>query len=289
LFAFLFGVDSFSQDIKLSINAPETVSVGERFRVNYIIESDKEVNEPVVFKKMEGFDILYGPAVSTSSSISFKEGKRIAVYSSTSGYHLMASKAGKYALPRAEVTIDGKKYKSETFKIEVKDGETEQSQSRAQSQSRSQSQSQSQKQQTPEDIDAFIRTIVSKTSVNLSDTLMITYRLYTTHNISRILRSDFPMATGFYSSNMTRSRQTFSEEEINGKLYKVVDLRKLILQPHDIGRKTIPEGQIIVEYATPTGRRVRDFWGDVYEETVKTEKTLTIEPAIISVQDLKAI
>lgn len=72
-------------------------------------------------------------------------------------------------------------------------------------------------------------------------------------------------------------------------MYKVVDLRKLILQPRDIGRKTIPEGKIVVEYATPTGRKIRDFWGDIYDETIKTEKTLTIESAIISVQDLKAI
>lgn len=286
LLPFMSGSALFSQDIKVSIDAQESVSVGERFRVNYVIESDKEVNEPIVFKKIEGFDILYGPAVSTSSSVSFKEGKRIAVYSSTSSYHLMAPKAGKYTLPRAEVTIDGKKYKSETFKIEVKDKGQEQP--RGQSKSRAQSQSQSTIQE-PEDVDAFIRTIVSKTSVNLSDTLMITYRLYTTHNISRILRSDFPSVTGFYSSNITRSRQGFRQEKINGKTYNMVDLRKLILQPRDVGRKTIPEGQIIVEYATPTGRKVRDFWGDIYEETIKTEKTLTIESAIISVQDLKAI
>ena len=52
---------------------------------------------------------------------------------------------------------------------------------------------------------------------------------------------------------------------------------------------TIPEGQISVEYSTPTGRRVRDMWGDVYDETIRSEKSLIIEPVIIRVQDLKAI
>jgi len=266
LLSLLSVPDLFAQDIEIKINAPESVVVGEQFRVNYVIESDKEVKEPVIFKKMESLEILYGPAVSTSRSVSFKEGKRVSVYTSTSGYFLKANKAGKYTLPRAEITINGKKYKSETFKIEAKSPD-----------------------EAAGNIDAFIKTIVSKNSVNLSDTLMITYRLYTTNDIHRIISSDFPAITGFYSTNVTRSRQSFSLEEIDGVKYKVVDLRKMILQPRDIGRKTISEGQIIVEYATPTGRKVRDMWGDVYNETIRSEKILTIDPVIISVQDLKAI
>lgn len=256
----------FAQNIKIKINAPESVVVGEQFRVNYVIESDKEVKESVIFKKMEGLDILYGPAVSTSRSVSFKEGKRISVYTSTSVYYLRADKPGKYTLPRAEVTINGKKYKSDTFKIEAKSADD-----------------------AVTDIKAFVKTIVSKNRVNLSDTLMITYRLYTTHDIHRIISSDFPSVTDFYSTNITRSRQPFAQEEIDGVKYKVVDLRRLILQSRNIGRKTIGEGQITVEYAIPTGRKVRDLWGDVYDETIRSEKTLTIDPAIISVQDLKAI
>ena len=256
----------FGQSTKIIIKAPESVLVGEQFRVDYVIEGDNVVKEPIIIKNMENFSILYGPAVSSSTAISFKNGKRVAVYTSTSTYYLEAQKGGKYTLPKVELVIAGKKYKSDAFKIEVKSINDE-----------------------VENIDAFVKTIVSKSSVNLSDTLMLTYRLYTTKEIRRVINSDFPSIYDFYSTHVARSRQLFSEETINGKKYKVVDLRSLILQPRNTGQITIPEGQISLEYSTPTGRKVRDMWGDVYDEAIKTEKTLKIESVIIRVQDLKEI
>lgn len=258
---------AFGQEVKIEVKAPESVLVGEQFRVDYVIQSDSEVDEVVMVRNMEGFTILYGPSVSNSSSIQFKKGKRVVTYTSTSTYYLeAASKEGKYTIPKAEITFKGKKYKSNTFSIEIK----------------------SVKDAVGE-IDAFVRTVISKPSVNLSDTVMLTYRLYTTKEINRIISTDFPTIDGFYSSNVTRSRQTFTEETIDGKVYKVADLRRLILQPQKIGQVTIPEGQIMVEYATPTGKKVRDMWGDVYNETLRSEKTLTIDSVIIRITDLKAI
>ncbi len=256
----------FGQSTKIIIKAPESVLVGEQFRVDYVIEGDNVVKEPIIIKNMENFSILYGPAVSSSTAISFKNGKRVAVYTSTSTYYLEAQKGGKYTLPKVELVIAGKKYKSDAFKIEVKSINDE-----------------------VENIDAFVKTIVSKSSVNLSDTLMLTYRLYTTKEIRRVINSDFPWIYDFYSTHVARSRQLFSEETINGKKYKVVDLRSLILQPRNTGQITIPGGQISLEYSTPTGRKVRDMWGDVYDEAIKTEKTLKIESVIIRVHDLKEI
>ncbi|WP_029905412.1 BatD family protein [Prevotella sp. 10(H)] len=263
---FIFSLVTVGQNIKINIKAPETVFVGEQVRVDYIVESVNDAHVPVIFKAMQGFAIVYGPTVSSSKNVSFKDGKRMTVYKTISSYYLVAQTAGKYTLPQAEVSVFGEKYKSEVVKIEIK----------------------SPKEITAE-VDAFIKTIVSKTTVNLSDTLLITYRLYTTKEIERIISADFPNMRDFYSTNITRSRQNFSEEKINGKTYKVVDLRRMILQPKNIGQKSIPEGQISVEYSTPTGRKVRDMWGDIYDEAIRTEKTLTIDPVIISVQDLKAI
>ncbi|MDH6308415.1 hypothetical protein M2451_000726 [Dysgonomonas sp. PFB1-18] len=264
LFPFLSVI--IAQDVKVRIKAPETVMTEQQFRVDYVVESDTEVKEPVIIKKMVGFEILYGPSVSTSVSIAFKEGKRVGVYNTVSTYYLKAAKAGKHTLPRAEITYNKKKYKSESFAIEVRSADD-----------------------VVDEIDAFVKTVVSRPGVNLSDTLMLTYKLYTTKEIHRIISTDFPLVNGFYSTNITRSRQVFTEETVNGKRYKVADLRKLILQPRSIGRKVIPEGQIVVEYNTPTGRKVRDMWGDVYDEAIRSEKTLKLDSAIIRVQDLKAI
>jgi len=269
---FIFSVSiSFAtaQENKVSVKAPETVNTGEQFRVTYVVESDKEVKEPVIIKNMDGFEILYGPSLSMSSSTTFKDGKRVQSFSANSTYLLRATKKGTYSLPRAEVTIDGKKYKSDNFKIEVK--------------------SQEDNVAKAEKVDAFIKVIASKNSVNLTDTLTLSYRLYTTKDIYKILDADFPYTGNFYSSNITRSRQSFSEEVIDGKVYKVIEIRKVLLQPKKIGVETISDGSVTVQYSTPTGRKVRDIWGDVYDESVTNNKVLKIDSVVIRVQDLKAI
>jgi len=263
---FPFLSTTFGQDVKIRIKAPESVLTGEQFKVDYVVESSKEVDEPVIIKNMEGFTILYGPSVSTSRAVTFDKGKRVTIYTSTSTYYLEAEKDGKFTLPKVEVNVDGRKYKSESFSIEVKSTE-----------------------KIVGDIDAFVRTIISKPRVNLVDTLTLTYRLYTTQEISRIKNTDFPYIRDFYYNNITRTRQGFAEEEIDGRKYMVVDLRTLILQPRREGRIVIPQGQITLEYATPTGKKIRDIWGDVYDETVRTDKTLKMDSVVVSVHNFKEI
>jgi len=268
-FALSFYISLAGQENKVRIKAPETVTVGEQFTVAYIVESDKEVKEPVIIKNMNGFEILYGPSLSASSSTVFKKGKRVQAFSATSTYILRAPEKGKFSLPQAEVNIDGKKYKSESFKIEVRSLEENIAKVK--------------------DVDAFLKVVASKTSVNLSDTLTLSYRLYTTKDIYKIVDVDFPYLNDFYSSDITRLRQSLSEEVINGKTYKVVEMRKLLLQPRKIGEMVLPEGSVTVQYSTPTGRKVRDIWGDVYDESVTNDKVLKIDSVVIRVQDLKAI
>lgn len=264
LFPFLSVV--IGQNVKIEVKAPETVFVGEQFRVDYVIESEIDIRESIIIKNMEGFSILYGPSVSSSRAVKFNNGQRTTVYLTTSTYYLEATKEGKYTLPRAEITVNNKRYKAEAAKVEVKSPKD-----------------------VADEVDAFVKTTVSKTSASLTDTLMLTYKLYTTKDIKRIISADFPAVRDFYTTNITRSRQTFTDEVVDGKTYKVVELRRLILQPRNQGQVTIPEGQISVEYSTLTGRRVRDMWGDVYDETIQSEKSLIIEHVIIRVQDLKAI
>ena len=256
-FALSFYISLAGQENKVRIKAPETVTVGEQFTVDYIVESDQEVKEPVIIKNMNGFEILYGPSLSASSSTVFKKGKRVQSFSATSTYILRAPEKGKFSLPQAEVNIDGKKYKSESFKIEVRSLEENIAKVK--------------------DVDAFLKVVASKTSVNLSDTLTLSYRLYTTKDIYKIVDADFPYLNDFYSSDIT------------GKTYKVVEMRKLLLQPRKIGEMVLPEGSVTVQYSTPTGRKVRDIWGDVYDESVTNDKVLKIDSVVIRVQDLKAI
>lgn len=265
----LLCISMAAQEAKITIKAPETVVIGEQFKVSYVIESDEEVREPVIIKNIPGFEIIYGPSVSNSVSTTFQKGKRVQTFTATSTYILKAEQNGSFSLPQVEILIAKKKYKPEKFKVTVKSKEDQVA--------------------VADNIDAFVKVSISKTSINLSDTVTITYLLYSTKDIHKIVSTDFPAVNDFYSSNITRRRQSFSEKEINSKTYKIVEIRKLLLQPRRLGEITIPEGSITVQYSNPTGRKVRDIWGDVYDEILTSNKVLKIDPITIRVQDLKAI
>lgn len=266
---FVSAIPVLAQENKVTIQAPEAVTVGEQFKIAYVVESNEEIKTPVIIKNMNGFEIVYGPSYSNSSSTLFKEGKRVRTYSATSTYIVRALKKGKYTLPRGEVVIDGKRYKSDNFSIEVKDiGEMA---------------------KEIDNVEAFVRVVPSRSNVNLEDTLTVTYKLYASKEISKILNTDFPYIEDFYASNVSGRRQSFSEEKIDGKVYKVVEIRKLLLQPKKIGVMTIPEGSITIQFSAPTGRKIRDIWGDVYDEMATSEKALQMESVTIRVQNLQAI
>lgn len=266
---FLLPADSFAQKVKVKVDAPKEVWEKEEFRVAYIVEGDKgdisdNISDMLKVDAFKNFDVIYGPSYGYSASTISKEGKSETTYTLKATYVLTAPKKGKYSLPKAEIVIDGKKYKSDIASIEVKSIS-----------------------KTEKENEAFIRTIVSRKAVNLSDTLTLTYRLYTTMDIRQIVRADFPDTNGFYANNMiTRSRQTFKTEEYNGKTYNVVDLRKMILQPRSTGVKIIPAGSVTIEFGIPTGKKIKDRWGDTYNEVIRKTEKIPIEEVKVSVQQL---
>lgn len=256
----------FGKDVKITVEAPRTIWENEQFNLVYIIESDEEIDNLPRIEKSEGFDILHGPRISRSFSRSVQKGKPQITYSLKMIYVLKGKEKGKYTLPLIEVVYDGKKQHSKNRSIEIK----------------------SLSDKTQDQV-AFVKTIVSKTNVRPTDTLTITYRLYTTMDVDRIIAFDLPRMPGFYVNDMTRRRQYIEQEEIDGKKYKVIDLRKLLLQPRKEGTMEIPEGEIEIEFSIPTGGKVQDIWGDVYDETINKIATFTLDPATIKVYDYMEI
>ena len=53
--------------VTVTAKAPAAVGVGEQFRLQYTVNSTDVAGQPHV-SSMDGFDVVYGPAVSTSQS-----------------------------------------------------------------------------------------------------------------------------------------------------------------------------------------------------------------------------
>lgn len=254
----------FAQNVKVRVEAPEEVWAGDKFRVVYVVEANADTEGEFNTGNFKGLDVLSGPSESVSSSISVVGGKREIKHVRNISYILQGNKEGKYTLPKGEFSSGGKKYKSESAIVRLKlPGKVKNEKK------------------------SFVRTIVSRTSVSLGDTLMLTYRLYSTMNFRQILKADYPLINKeFYTNNLTRFRQAVQQEEYEGEIYNVIDLRQMILQPRNLGSKTIPEGSVTIEFGIPTGKKVQDYWGDTYEEIIKEVQTLPVEGIRVTVQNL---
>ncbi len=252
----------FGKDVKITVEAPQSVWQNERFDLIYTLEYEDDLDALPELGKVEGFEVLYGPRVSRSYSRSFNNNKPQITYHLKMRYVVQATKDGKYNLPVLEAVSGGKKHKSKKQEIGVKS-----------------------LSDTSQDQVAFVKTIISKTSVRPTDTLTVTYRLYTTMNVERIISMDTPNMTGFYVSDMSRRRQYIAEEEIDGKKYKVVDIQKLLLQPRREGVFEIPEGSVELEFSIPTGNKVRNFWGEIYDETISKAASFKLDSFTLRVFD----
>lgn len=135
------------------------------------------------------------------------------------------------------------------------------------------------------ELKSFIQTIVSKSNINSSDTLMLTYKLYTTRELNDMIDSR-PFINNFDLTEITPRRQEYGEEKIKGTTYRTIELRKFILQPIRTGVQMIPPRTFMIQYSFPTGRIIVDFWGDRYEETVTERKELIADEVKIEVMDL---
>lgn len=299
---FLWVADIAAQDIKLRIDAPESATINSEIRISYIIESNKPVNENYQVKEIDGFDILYGPSVSTSSFISTgKGGVRTSVYSKAFTYVVSPTRSGNIKIAKFEMTIDGKKYQSNSPSVQVsksKDQTDTDNNTRRNNRIKPGRDSDNRQQDkikakiekkiNAAKIDAFIETLPSKSTVSPSDTLSITYRLYTTSEDFKVINADLPTSRDFYTQTYRSDSEGGQKQTIKGKTYFVYDLYKVILQPRSNGEKKFTGGSILLRYYIRTGERLTNMWGEEYEAIGEKEMELKIEVAPISVLSMVA-
>ena len=70
----LLAVSGADAGVTLTAKAPSTVGVGDQFRLQYIVNSADVSGRPQV-GSIAGFELVYGPAVSTSQSIQIINGR----------------------------------------------------------------------------------------------------------------------------------------------------------------------------------------------------------------------
>lgn len=268
LFLFFLIVQSalFAKGGQITLDAPAKVWTNERFAIVYTIESDEEIE--AIYEtphKNNGISILSGPVISRSVFRTRRNASGV-LYKTDVRYVLQSGGQGRSTLPGIEIVYKSKKEKSVRQNVEVIS-----------------------LNDTKQDDVAFIKTFVSRNNVKPGDTLSVSYKLFTTMDINRVSSMDILNMHGLSMVNTTSRRLTYSEEEIDGRSYKVVEVLSLIIQPEKDGNFTIPGGQLQIEFSIPTGKLIRDFWGKEYEETINKSAFIPYEEINIKAYDLITI
>lgn len=262
-------------------SAPATVVKGQQFRLTYTLNKEgKDLRLP---SNMNGFEILFGPSVSTSYSQQTVNGKTTSESSVSYTYILVADKEGTYTIGPASVKVDGATYTSNSVQIKVISEENI-----PKGQSGGGNSSTRGGSATLSSNDAFIRAIVSKNNIYEQEGFTVTFRLYTTYNVTDLGKIQFPEFEGFMVEEVDLpANQQMQIENFNGRNYYTADLRKTLLFPQRSGKITIPSGRIEMVFSVPSGRRIESFFGS-QEVMVDVKKALVTNPVTIDVKPLPA-
>lgn len=249
----IFTLSSFADDVKLAVSAPSTVEVGDKFRVQFTVNTQDVSNFSA--PDFKGFETIYGPSTSTQSSFQIINGHTSQSSSITYTFVLMASNAGTFTISPASVHVDGKKISSNSMRIKVLpagQGGGSNSQSQAYGgggYGRSQGQPQ-QPQQRPSRssssggnisaTDLFMTATASRTNVYEQEAILVTYKIYTLVNLTQ-LDGKLPTLDGFQIQEIPLPRnKEFSLEQYNGRNYRTVVWSQYVLFPQKSGTLTIP-------------------------------------------------
>ena len=231
---------SFSQ-ISLKIQAPTQTEVGQRIRVSYVANTTSV--EDIQVGDFPGFDVLYGPSTSSSSSFTMINGKTSQSSTLTFTYTLAATSSGVHRLPVATIKVDGKQYKSNSASIEVLASTSggQRSQNNAgTSASGPDASGRSASSGSISDKDLYMTVSVSKKKVYEQEAVLLTYRLYTLLNIQQI-GGEMPQLDGFHVQEVdSKAQMSLTNERINGRNYGTAIWRQYVLFPQKAGKLTVP-------------------------------------------------
>jgi tetratricopeptide (TPR) repeat protein len=240
----LIYAEFLSAQVTLKIQAPSVTEVGRRIRVSYVANTQDV--EDIQVGEFPGFNVVYGPSTSSSSSFSIINGKTTQSSSLTFTYTLVATEEGKFTLPAATIKVGGKSYKSGSAVIEVlpsssnAQGNTQQSQSGRQQNNNA---SRQRGQVGASDIgsnELYMTVTASKKKIYEQEAVLLTYKLYTLVTVHQIA-GEMPQLDGFHVQEVdSKAQMSLKYERVNGRTYGTAVWRQYVLFPQKTGKLKVP-------------------------------------------------
>ncbi|MDY5814638.1 MAG: BatD family protein [Bacteroides sp.] len=277
LFTFCF-LTAWADNVSFVASAPNSVVVGEQFRLSYRITSTQVQDfNPGSIK---GFDVLMGPSRSQQSSVQIINGKQSASGSVTFTYILMANAAGEFTIPGATIVANGKPMTSNALQIKVL----------PQDKASNRQASDGHNSVSVSDKDLFITASVNKTQVYEQEALLLTYKIYTRETNIQLNNAKLPDFKGFHSQEIEDgSTNRWEQEHYKGRNYFTTIYRKFVLFPQQAGQLVIEPAQF--QMTVSKAQAVDDPFEAFFNgggSVIEIRKNLLTAKTIVNVQTLPA-
>lgn len=272
-------------DASFKATAPSAVAVGQQFRVEYTANTRADGIRAEL--EGHGFEVLYGPSKSSSSSTSIVNGQVTSEVKTIFSYVLLAEKEGSFTLPAATCKADGQTLTSNALTIKVLPADSESaSQSSGSSNSQQSSNAQAGNAKFNKN-DYHLVLDLSKTSVYEGEALVATLKLYWRNtqmgNPTDVKLPDFE---GFTVQDMDNSTAQATLEHYQGANYQMYPLAKWLLFPSRNGDISIPASSLKANVQVVTTRRTGGFFDWPMEYTQNVEVPLQSAPRKVNVKAL---
>lgn len=238
LFAAIVVAQRTEAKVRFTASAPQTVSVGDQFRLSYTIGTTNVVNFRA--PNIKGFDVLMGPSRSEESSTQIINGHVSSSGSITFTYILMANAPGTYSIGGATVTANGEHQVSNGVRIRVVAGGGGGHSSAARGGGSVGGGSPHSSKHGLSGGDLLVTGSLNKATVHEQEAIVLTYRIYTREANLRFDNVVLPDFKGFHSQEVqlpTNARWTTTS--FRGRNYYTTVYRQFVLFPQQSGRLKI--------------------------------------------------
>ena len=229
-----FCVAHADGDVTFEVKTPLIVSVGEPFRVEFVLTNgkpDKDSFSAPDFANA-GFDVLAGPTTSTARSFQSINGKSSSTSTFTITYVVSAQKAGNATIGAAHVVSDDKQLSTKPTPIEAVEDSQQQSTNTAAEQGNA-----LQNQLAQDDI--IIRLNLSRSTVYKGEPILASLTLYTRASIAGLEDAKLPSFNGFWSQELPIEEYQPQRQTLNGKVYDSQVIKEYLIYPQQTGTITI--------------------------------------------------
>lgn len=267
-------------NVTFEVNTPLLVTVGEPFRVEFVLTNSSPEDNSFSAPDFAGLDVLAGPTTSTARSFQSINGKSSSKSTFTITYVVVAQNPGNITIGAAQVVADDNTYSTKPTPIEaVEESKREDTAAAAEQGSALQN-------QLAED-DILLRLNLSRTSVYKGEPILASLTLYTRAGIAGLEDAKLPSFNGFWSQELPTEDYQPARQTVNGKVYDSQIIKEYLLYPQQTGAITIEPTTLtaIAQIVMRSNRNFDPFFGSG-SEIYNIKRKLSTGNITVNVKEL---